>query len=356
MNIGILASGGDGVGMNAFLYGFCFWLHIKNKITLFSQGYKGLIYDKIVPFDLNFLRKNKNKGGICIKTSRCPEFETGEGIDDAIKTLQKYSIDCLVVMGGNGSLKGLKEISDRGMDVMFVPCTIDNDLAGTDYCIGFDTACQNSIDFVKQVNDTMQSFNRTCIYQVMGRKCPQIAIKVAESVDADYVFTDEYCTKEKCLEALKQSTKDAPIVIVREDLLNVEELKQYIQEQLNTDVKISTIGYIQRGGKPTRKEKYFAKCFAKKCAWEIRRNRFNSAIIVKNNSFYAIDINKIWFNGVSLSDKFFAFKIIYLTFIKIKVCKLVAKVGLFMLKYNAKYLCCIFFAYNTVLLDKLDGG
>ena len=293
MNIGILASGGDGVGMNTFLYNFCLWLHINNKITLFSQGYKGLIYDITIPYDIKFLRKNRNNGGICIKTSRCQEFETGEGVDDAIKTLQKHNIDCLVVMGGNGSLKGLKEISDRGMDVMFVPCTIDNDLAGTDYCIGFDTACNNSINFVKQVNDTMQSFNRTCIYQVMGRKCPQIALDVGKSVDADYVFTDEFCTKEKCLEALNQSKKDAPIVIVKEDLIDVEELKHYIQDQLNSDVKISTIGYIQRGGKPTQKEKHFAKCFAKKCAMEIRRNKLNSAIIVKNNSFYAIDINKI---------------------------------------------------------------
>ena len=293
MNIGILASGGDGVGMNTFLYSICYRLHFKNNITLFSQGFKGLINDIVIPFDLKFLRINRNKGGVCIKTSRCPEFETGEGVDESIKTLQKYNIDCLIVMGGNGSLKGLKEIRDRGMDVMFIPCTIDNDLAGTDYCIGFNTACKNSIDFVNKVNDTMKSFNRTCIYQVMGRKCPQIAIEVGKKVNADYVFTDEFCTKEKCLEALKQSTKDAPIIIVREDLIDIEELKQYIQDELSFDVKISTIGYIQRGGNPTCKEKYFAKGFARKCAREIKKNRLNSAIIVKNNSFYAIDINKI---------------------------------------------------------------
>ncbi len=293
MNIGILASGGDGAGMNYCLHTLYKKLYKKNNITLFNLGYYGLIYDKTCNFDKKYLGKVKNDGGICIKTSRCPELETNEGIDNAIKTLQKYDIDCLVVLGGNGSLLGLKEIHDRGMDVMFIPCTIDNDLAGSDYTLGHNTACENCIKYIQKVNDTMQSFNRVCIYEVMGRRCPQIAITVGKNVKADYVYSDEFCTKETCAKEIKNSTNDAKIVILRENLIDINELKQYIEQKNQIEVRTCVIGYYQRGGSPTKIEKKYAKNFAKKCAKCINQNKLNSAIITKNNSYYSIDINKI---------------------------------------------------------------
>ncbi len=293
MNIGILASGGDGAGMNYCLYTLYKRLCKHNKITLFSRGFLGLIQDITLNYDLKFLRKMRNVGGICIKTSRCQEMQTREGVDSAIQTLKNHNIDCLVVMGGNGSLNALKEIRDRGMDVMFIPCSIDNDIVGSDYTIGFDTACHNCTQFIMQVNDTMKSFNRVCIYQAMGRKCPQIAITVGKNINADYVYTDEFCSKEDCKTAIQNSTKDAPIVILRENLTDINELRKYLEQSLKVDVKTCIVGYIQRGGKPTQLEKRYAKKFAKLCAVSICQNKLNSVLISKNKSFYAIDINKI---------------------------------------------------------------
>lgn len=293
MNIGILASGGDGAGMNYCLYTLYKRLYKYHKITLFSRGFWGLIRDITLDYDLKFLRKMKNIGGICIKTSRCKEMQTSEGVDNAIQTLKKHDIDCLVVMGGNGSLNALKEIHDRGMDVIFIPCTIDNDIVGSDYTIGYDTACNNCTQFILQVNDTMKSFNRVCIYQAMGRNCPQIAITVGKNVKADYVYTDEFCSKEDCKNAIQNSTKDAPIVILRENLIDINELKSYLEQTLKLDVRTCIVGYIQRGGKPTQLEKRYAHKFAKLCATSINQNKLNSALISKNNSFYVIDINHI---------------------------------------------------------------
>ena len=139
----------------------------------------------------------------------------------------------------------------------------------------------------------MQSFNRVCIYEVMGRRCPQIAITVGKNVKADYVYSDEFCTKETCAKEIKNSTNDAKIVILRENLIDINDLKQYIEQKNQIEVRTCVVGYFQRGGSPTKIEKKYAKNFAKKCAKCINQNKLNSAIITKNNSYYSIDINKI---------------------------------------------------------------
>ena len=293
MNIGILASGGDGAGMNYCLYNLYKLLRKNNNMILFNKGYLGLIENDILNFDYNFLNKHKNDGGIIIKTSRCNRFKTQEGIDLALDTINKNKIDCLIVLGGNGSLKGAKSLQQRGVNVMFIPCTIDNDVAGSEYCIGFDTACYNCTNFILHVNDTMKSFNRTCIYEAMGRECPQIAVKVAQNVKADYVYTDESCSIEKCIDAIKNSKNDAPIVILRENLISIEILKQQIQNCLNLDVKTCIVGYVQRGGKPTKLEKQNAQNFATVCVKQINKNNFNNAILVKNGEFCVIGLDKI---------------------------------------------------------------
>lgn len=295
MNIGILASGGDGAGMNYCLFNLYKNLYKKNKISLFNRGYYGLINKDVLNFDYKFLDKHKNDGGIIIKTSRCNEFKTDEGKQKALNTIKELNLDCVIVMGGNGSLRGAKKLKEMGVNVMFIPCTIDNDVAGSEYCIGFDTACYNCINFVKHINDTMQSFNRTCIYEAMGRECPQIAIKVANAVNAAYAYTDETCSVEQCINSISEhlKTNDAAIVILRENLLNIENLKQEIVNALNIDVRTCIVGYVQRGGKPTQKEKLYAKNFANYCAKNIYKNNFNTAIIVKNNEFCAVKLNEI---------------------------------------------------------------
>ncbi len=293
MNIGILASGGDGAGMNYCLYNIYKKLYKHNKIFLFNRGYFGLINNDVLDFNFNYIKKHKNDGGIMIKTSRCPEFETLEGQEKALENLAKNKIDVLIVMGGNGSLKGAKELVKENINIMFIPCTIDNDVLNSEYCIGFDTACYNCASFINQVNDTMKSFNRTCIYEAMGRKCPAIAITVGNMVDADYMYVSNNCSVESCIEALRKikEKKDAPIVILRENLIDIKYLKKEIENKLNLDVRTCIVGYLQRGGKPTKLEKNYAKKFAEKCVKEIKNKKFNQSIIVKNGFFVSEKLN-----------------------------------------------------------------
>lgn len=293
MNVGILASGGDGAGMNYCLFNLYKKLKTFSNIVLFNQGYKGLIYDEVLNFDYNYIKKHKNDGGIIIKTSRCEDFETEKGQEKALLTIKKYNLDCLIVMGGNGSLQGALKLAELNQNVMFIPCTIDNDVKNSEYCIGYDTACFNCTNFVKHVNDTMKSFNRVCIYQAMGRKCPKIAMTVAKNVNADYAYVDKDCSVSDCVDAIKNCDTDAPIVILRENLIDIELLRDKLKENLNKDVKTCIVGYVQRGGKPTKVEKNYAKMFADKCANEIKNNHFNNAIVIENNLAVSTNINNL---------------------------------------------------------------
>lgn len=292
MNIGILASGGDGAGMNYCLFNLYKKLHKRNNVYLFNRGYYGLMENDVLYYDYDVLNRYKNDGGIIIKTSRCPEFKTQEGKQKAINTINELKLDCLIVMGGNGSLRGAKELQSLGVNVMFIPCTIDNDVAGSEYCIGFDTACYNCTNFVLHINDTMKSFNRTCIYEAMGRECPQIAIKVAQNVGAAYAYVDKNCTPEKCIDAVSEylKTNDSAIIILRENLLNIEQLKEKVKAALSIDVKTCIVGYVQRGGVPTKYEKQCAKNFAECCTKHIKLADFNKAVIVKNNEYCAVEL------------------------------------------------------------------
>ena len=295
MKIGILASGGDGAGMNCFLFNIYKYLSKKNEAVLFNKGFWGLINNQTLNFSLSHLKEHKNDGGIIIKTSRCKEFASKEGMKKALETLKVLNIDLLIVMGGNGSLRGATELVENGVNVIFIPCTIDNDIAGSEYCIGFDTACYNCTNFIMHVNDTMKSFNRTCIYEAMGRECPEIAIVVGNNVNADYLYVSNVCSVEGCIEAVKKSLqyKDAPIVILRENLIDIQQLKQKLIDALNIDVKTCIVGYVQRGGKPTSFEKKCAKNFAKECFRTIKNKQNNCAIVVKNGKFCGLPIKKI---------------------------------------------------------------
>lgn len=288
MNIGILASGGDGAGMNYCLYHLCKNLKGHN-LFLFNGGYSGLIDNNTVSYDLKFLQKHKNDGGIVIKTSRCPEFETKEGIKKALDTINKNNIQVVIVMGGNGSLQGAKELRKNNVDVLFIPCSIDNDIVASEYSIGFDSACARCVEYINTVSDTMKSFNRTCIYEVMGRHCDKIAKQVAKAVCADYLYIQKNQTFEDCLQKVKQSNQTSPIVVVQENLIDIKQLKEYFLQN-GTDSRACVIGHYQRGGNPTKLEKCNANKLATYCANLVKHHIFNQEIIIKDNVATSVEI------------------------------------------------------------------
>ena len=289
MNIAILASGGDGSGMKLFLY------HVVKKlknhnITLFKSGFCGLCDDITCDFDLSYIKEHRNDGGIMIKTSRCEQFMTKQGQDKAINTLKRHKIDVVIVMGGNGTLKGAEILHQNGVKVVFVPCSIDNDVSPSEYSIGFDTACQTCVEYIQKVNDTMLSFDRGCVYEVMGRHCDAIAKKVGQLVDADYVYKNT-STLKQCVQALKKSKKSAPIVVLQENVTDVSQLSKNLESEISKEVKFCVVGYIQRGGKPSKKEKAFARLFATCSADAVNNDSSFSMCAVKNNNVTCLNLS-----------------------------------------------------------------
>jgi len=288
MTIAIIGSGGDGAGMNECLYTLCAGL-ADQKIVLFNRGLQGIIENDVVNFSLEELKAERKKGGIIIKSSRSTDFLTDKGFKKCLNNLKKNNTDILIIMGGNGSLAGARKLSYSGVNVVFIPTTIDNDIAESDYTMGFDTACNNAIDFVQKVDISMKSFDRICIYEVMGRHCDDIAQEVGKTVGACFVFTGE-SKKEDMLKAVKKELKTnlAPIIILQENTTNIVDLADYLKQNLKgKDIKYSVIGYVQRGGYCTAKELKMAQGFAKETIKCIKKGLSNVIVrYIKNDNIF----------------------------------------------------------------------
>ncbi len=286
MNIAIIGSGGDGAGMNECLYSLVSSLK-KHKIFLFIRGYQGIIDNSLSNISLKEIKKERNKGGIIIKSSRSKDFMTEKGFKKAIQNLSDNKIDVLIVMGGNGSLQGAKKLIQNGINCIFIPTTIDNDIEESDYSIGFDTAVTNAIDFVEKVDTSMQSFDRICIYEVMGRHCEDIANLVTEKTNSSYCYTAK-STKEECLKVIKKELKKEkmPKIILQENVIDNLELKEFLSTNLKKyDIKVAVVGYVQRGGNATKKELEMASCFAKQTINCVKNKNFNNMICYNSKTF-----------------------------------------------------------------------
>lgn len=291
MKIAIIGSGGDGAGMNQCLYELCKKLK-KHEVVLFYRGFQGLINNSIANIPLKTLKQEREKGGIIIKSSRSAEFLTQEGFNKAVKNLHKNKIDVLIVMGGNGSFKGVKKLANEGINCLFIPTTIDNDIEESDYCIGYSTAVANAVDFVEKVDVSMQAFDRICIYEVMGRHCPDIAISVNEITKSNYCYTSK-SSKSDCLKKIKKAiTNDvSPKIILQENVIDNQILKNYLTDNLkNKDVKVAVVGYVQRGGMATKHELIMATGFAKKVVDCVNKQSLNKIICFNNREFIAKNI------------------------------------------------------------------
>jgi len=291
----ILTSGGDASGMNAYIKAFA-KLCKKNDIELVASmyGYQGLIENSIKPLSYEGMGEIQNLGGTIIKTSRSNEFLTEEGFNKALQNVQAQNIDCLVVVGGNGSFRGAKDLYDAGVNVLAIPATIDNDLAYTDKTLGYDTACQNAINVIVKIKQTMESCDRGTVVEVMGRHCSDIAVRSAILCDADILITEnetfEHILK-KVNDAIDAKKKN-PLIVVQENILNVSELSRYLQEKTGKEFRATVIGYLQRGGEPTANDKLLAIKLAVKTMEFVIKNVYGKAIGVTNDEVCAVDLDE----------------------------------------------------------------
>lgn len=294
-NVAILTSGGDSQGMNAYIHKLTKLL-IKNKFKVLGikRGFQGLLDEDFVVLTSDFVENISFLGGSVLKTARCTEFRTDEGVLKGYKILKKHKIDVLVVLGGNGSFKGAINLCEKGQKIICIPGTIDNDLFYSDISLGFDTAVNNAVETIEKIKQTMLSNNRGLIVEVMGRDCGNIALNTAISVNANGLVINEDPKSAQNIEKfVKNAIKngvESPVIVVQENILDGKILSENLQKKFNKQFKFEKIGYVQRGGSPTVKDKIFANLLAIQTVNSILNGEFNVAIGMNKENIFTKDV------------------------------------------------------------------
>ena len=289
MKVLLIASGGDGSGMNKVVAEL--YKKFKNNIYACFCGFKGLYKNDIRPLKEFQPLKFENEAGCCIKTARFPEFKEEKYFRVALKNARNF--DYVIVMGGNGSEKGCQDLAKGGVKTIFIPGTIDNDVDESEYSIGFDTAIDQCCQTIKNVMPSMEAMERSCVFEAMGRHCPDIAIETAKRVNA------ELCIKEKSdikyreiAKFIKNRKKEhlSTTIVLRENILPLKEFADKLNEILKDDVvKTQVVGYTQRGGKPTKIELSNAKEFANVASLVIKKKLNSKKILMQNGKIVMIE-------------------------------------------------------------------
>lgn len=295
--IAILTSGGDTPGMNAAIQAATLAAKTKGmSVWGVTKGYQGLIEGRIFELHSKDVRRIIKKGGTILKTARCEEMKTPEGQNKAVTVLKAFSIDGLVVIGGDGSFLGAKALSTRGIPTVALPGTIDNDLAYTDYTIGFDTAVNCVVQEMEKIRDTMASHERIGVVEVMGNKCGDIALYSAVASEADFIIlpempfdVDRICQK---LQARSIKGEKTSLIVVSEGSAKGEAVANYIRAKTKFDVKAIVLGYVQRGGSPTAFDRMLAIKTAVRAVELLLEGEQGKVVGLKNNKIIDVDIDK----------------------------------------------------------------
>jgi len=267
-NIALLTSGGDASGMNAVIRTVTRYAIYNNlKVYGFYEGFKGLINNNFKVLDLNSVGGIIDRGGTFLYSARSEKFKSREGQKEAIDNLKKNKIEGLIIVGGDGSFRGAHELHKQGIQVVGIPATIDNDVAGTDYSIGFDTALNVIIDIMSKIRDTASSHERIFVVEVMGRNSGMIAVNTGIACGADYILIPEIeFDLAKIASQIKnhREGKRHTLVIVAEGAASASDVASSIKLLAGHEVRISVLGYIQRGGSPSALDRILAASFGKK--------------------------------------------------------------------------------------------
>lgn len=298
--IGILTSGGDAPGMNAAIRAVVrSAIYYGCKVYGINRGYKGLLEEDLMEMNLSSVGDIIHRGGTMLKSSRCEEFKTEEGRKLGVKVLKKYGIDCLVVIGGDGSFNGAKKLSEMGFPAIGIPGTIDNDLEYTDYTIGFDTAMNTVIDAIGKIRDTSSSHERVNIVEVMGRNCGDLALYAGIAGGAETIIVPEVEIKlddiALRLKTTQKRGKRHSIIVMAEGVEKVgsaSDLKKVLTEQAGADVRVTVLGHVQRGGSPTAFDRILASRFGYRAVELLLEGKSSRVVGIKDNKIIDLDIQE----------------------------------------------------------------
>ena len=298
-HIGVFTSGGDSPGMNAALYAITKSAEAKSiKLSGFRKGYEGLIDGDLIPLKAHELQKVTQKGGTILKTARSKRFMELEGRKKALQTLKENNIDALIAIGGDGTFKGLLAFSEI-CDIPFIgiPGTIDNDISGTDYTLGFDTAVNTAIENIDKIRDTAESHSRVFIVEVMGRDSGYIAIHSGLMVGADAILIPESAKDFiYLLDKVKNyDSEDAFLVVVSEgDEIGSELVSSKIKEvNPNVDLRITKLGHVQRGGNPSALDRMLGIRLGVASVTALLKGKTNAMAGILNNQLHLIPFKEV---------------------------------------------------------------
>jgi 6-phosphofructokinase 1 len=293
--IGVLTSGGDAPGMNAAIRSIVrAAAYMGMTVKGIKRGYNGLIENNIVDLDIRSVSDIIQRGGTVLYTARCPRFTTEEGMQEAIKNCKVNGIEGLVVIGGDGSFRGARDLSLRGIPCIGIPGTIDNDIPSTEYTIGFDTAMNTVVEMVDKLRDTACSHERCSVVEVMGHGAGDIALQSGLAVGATAIIVPEIgfnlqSVIDKILETQKNG-RNHFIIVVSEGLCDATQLAKLLQEATGIETRATILGHIQRGGNPTLRDRVVASKMGYAAVELLSKGVGNRVIGLKDNKIVDYDI------------------------------------------------------------------
>lgn len=294
----VLTSGGDSPGMNAAIRAVI-RTGIFHGLEVFGveRGYTGLIEGQIFPMNISSVGGIMQRGGTILKTSRCEKFKTKEGLDIALQKLKEFNIDGLITIGGDGTLRGIRELSALGVKTMGVPATIDNDLSKTDMAIGVDTALNTVMGAIDKIKDTASSHERAFIIQVMGRNSGYLALMggIAGGVEVVLIPEISYNLQEISLKLKEgyQRGKTHCIIIIAEGVGKTYEVSKFLEDKIGFETRVTILGYLQRGGSPSAFDRLLASRLGAAAVEHLLKGETSKMVGLMGNKIEATDLEVV---------------------------------------------------------------
>ncbi len=312
--IGVLTSGGDAPGMNAAIRSVVRGAINKGyEVVGFIRGYNGLINDDYIELNRRSVSDVIHRGGTLLYTARCSAFRTPEGRAKAAETCKRHNLKGLVVIGGDGTFAGAMDLSrEHGVNVIGIPATIDNDIACTDYTLGFDSAVNNAVEMIDKIRDTSQSHDRCTVIEVMGRHAGHIALDTGLATGATSILVPEieYDLELDIVQRIKNAMatgKKHFIIIVAEGVGGTHEIAKFIENRFKIESRASVLGYVQRGGNPTSRDRIMACHMGCEAVNLIDNNETCRVIIYKDGTLSNMDIAEALNMKKTISEEIYHF-------------------------------------------------
>ena len=296
--IAVLTSGGDAPGMNAAIRAV-----VRSGITSglrvmgVRRGYNGLLTGDVFEMNLRSVSDIIHRGGTMLYTARSPEFNTPEGVQKAADQCHKLGIDGVVVIGGDGSFRGARDLTGAGIPCIGIPGTIDNDIASSEYTIGFDTAMNTAVQMIDRLRDTTESHDRCSVVEVMGRRGGDLALQTGIAVGATTILVPEvpYDFQKDIIERMQFTQKTGKkhfIIIVAEGVGHVAELADSIEKQTRIETRATVLGHVQRGGSPTLRDRVVASEMGFHAVQLLSEGKSNRVVVMQKSEIIDLDITE----------------------------------------------------------------